>query len=91
MSKRLLKKVIAELGKENPDLSYIRGILETMDDAIPEEYSGAVSRFEAKASYPEMHTTTTSVIPDPEGQAIDNMASSRLSEILKASQIDEIN
>lgn len=30
MNKKILQKVVDELGKETPDLSYIRGILETL-------------------------------------------------------------
>jgi hypothetical protein len=37
MNKKLLQKVIDELVKDKPDLSYIRGIVETMIESLPEE------------------------------------------------------
>lgn len=36
MNRKLLQKVIDELLKDKPDLSYIRGIVETMIESLPE-------------------------------------------------------
>lgn len=37
MNRKTLQKVIEELKKDKPDLSYIRGMLETMVDNLPPE------------------------------------------------------
>ena len=37
MNRKLLQKVIDELLKDKPDLSYIRGIVETMLESLPDE------------------------------------------------------
>lgn len=37
MNRKLLQKVIDELAKENPKLDYIRGILETLIESLPED------------------------------------------------------
>lgn len=38
MNRKILQKVIDALNKPDADLSYIRGILETLIDSLPEEY-----------------------------------------------------
>jgi len=38
MNRKTLQKVIEELKKDKPDLSYVRGILETIVDSLPEDY-----------------------------------------------------
>lgn len=40
MNRKLLQKVLDELGKETPKLDYVRGILETMMESMPEEVKG---------------------------------------------------
>lgn len=37
MNRKTLNKVIEELKKEKPNLDYIRGILETLVESLPEE------------------------------------------------------
>lgn len=36
-NRKLLQKIIDELKKDKPDLSYIRGILETMIESLPDD------------------------------------------------------
>lgn len=37
MSRKILQKVLDALAQEQPDISYIRGILETLIENLPEE------------------------------------------------------
>ncbi len=37
MNRKILQKVLDELAKEKPDLSYIRGMLETLLEGLPNE------------------------------------------------------
>ena len=38
MNRKLIQKIIDELNKENPKLDYVRGILETVLESIPEDF-----------------------------------------------------
>lgn len=37
MTRKLIQKIIGELSKDNPKLDYVRGILETVLESLPEE------------------------------------------------------
>ena len=52
MTKKLLQKVIDELLKDEPDLSYIRGIVETMYESIEDErpYTPSANEIATKIS-----------------------------------------
>ena len=53
MNKKTIQKVIDELKNEKPDLSYIRGILETLMDSEPHDtnvYSGSYMQIPIKSS-----------------------------------------
>jgi hypothetical protein len=42
MNRKIIQKVIAELNKENPKLDYVRGILETLLESLPENIIASV-------------------------------------------------
>lgn len=40
MNRNLIKKILEELSKDSPKLDYVRGILETVLESLPEEKQG---------------------------------------------------
>jgi len=91
MNRKILQKAIDSIKAEKYE--YAMGILETVLEGLPEEKANAMSFREAASPgvISEMRTIPNTKIDDPESKAINSLASARLSEVLKASQIDEIN
>lgn len=71
MNTQILNKCIEELKKETPDLSYIRGILETLVDSTPiaTTYSPGIT-YQPQQVFPGVVTTSQSpdLISDEERQ-----------------------
>lgn len=82
--KKTLQKVLDELKKDTPDISYIRGILETLleNEESPILIPNVYPNINSNAKWV---TTTASASPEPEiideGLALDNMAQGMIKKV----------
>lgn len=71
----ILQKCLAELVKETPDISYVRGMLETLIEIEPKEPSikswSQVQEINVDNVYKSSYPTLMANDPTPEGQAVD--------------------
>jgi len=79
MNRKILQKCIDELNKENPKLDYVRGILETIIDTLPEEKGVSMPVFNGLGSVVPCKTEVNA--PVDEGNLLDSEASARLKNI----------
>lgn len=66
MNRRLLQKVLDNLSQEKPDISYVRGILETIIESLPEDKM--IPLFTGGTGTPNVFVSTNTVgssYPDP--------------------------
>ncbi len=75
MQRKTLQKVIDELGKDSPNIAYIKGILETVMDTLPEEMpSSSVITIGRRTD-------------DPQAEMLDGIAKARVDMIKNSADI----
>ncbi len=84
MNKKTLNKVLVELKKDTPDLSYIRGLLEVLVDSDDEPMERS-SVAERPAVNGKVVGSTPTAPADPEAAILDGMAAAKLAEIKRMS------
>lgn len=72
MNRKTLQKAINELSKENPSLDYVRGMLETLIETIPEDKSVVLT-----GMFQEVKPETV----DDEAKALEYMAAAKLEAV----------
>ncbi len=83
--KKTLLKVLAELQKDTPDLSYIRGLLEVLvDNDEPMERSSVAER---PAVNGKVVGSTPTAPADPEAAILDGMAAAKLANVKSMSNV----
>jgi hypothetical protein len=75
MSKKVLQKVIDNLKSPNPDLSYVRGLLEALIESMPEE------RPLIPMPIPTIGSLIAKNIPADEGERMEMEAKAKLANI----------
>lgn len=84
MNRKTLQKVIDELNKPQPRLDYVKGILETMIDGLPEQPLLVATQVDTLN--PPTHTTTPATnFSDDEASVLDGIAKARLESIKEIS------
>ena len=76
MNKAILKKCLEELSKESPSLPYVRGMLETMMEFLPQEPT-------ITYTVPPAMVSQTPIVPTgfDEGSQMDRIAAAKTAEI----------
>ena len=82
MHRKTLQKVIDELNKDNPRLDYVKGILETLIEQLPEDKSIIFKTTDEKVINILDAGTTTNYTPKDEGALLDAEAKARLKNIV---------
>jgi hypothetical protein len=77
MNRKVIQKIIDELGKESPRLDYIRGVLETLFESLPSDVNKDVDKSLDKI----FNSVVTAVPAIGEGTILDKEAAARLSNI----------
>lgn len=87
MNKKILHKILSELTKDAPDISYVKGILETLIESLPEEAKPMVI---VPGISPKI--INVDVSNDPEMQILEAKAradAQRIQEIMGTSVVTE--
>lgn len=71
MHQKILKKILVELNKEKPDISYLKGMIEAVVDDEPV----------VAPPSPTIKSTEVKDIPKDEGGVLDEIAKARLAGI----------
>ena len=83
MNKRVLQKIIDNLNSEKPDLSYIRGILETLIEGLPDDI-----KFEYKGPAIVVPPGKIVLPGDDEGAQLDMVAKAKLAKVKALTKYD---
>lgn len=82
MNRKILQKIIDNLNSEKPDLSYIRGVLETIIEGLPGEqidtYKTIIKEVPGGLPY-----SLVIKDKDPEVAALDSLAAANLEKVRK--------
>lgn len=65
MNTNILQKVIDELNKDNPRLDYVKGILETLVEAVPEITSTPINNTTVIPGLRTSETPKVDFVPSP--------------------------
>ncbi len=84
MNRKILQKVIDELNQPQPKLEYIKGILETVMETLPEENSFKHPPTTVRTSLPLQVTSTPET---SEASILDAKARAAIEEVKRISEV----
>jgi hypothetical protein len=76
MNRKIIQKLIDELAKETPRLDYIRGILETLLESLPED-----RQVDLRTIFPQENTTTGTPVLISEAEMMEQTTKAKMKGI----------
>ncbi len=73
MNRKIVQKVIDELSKPTPDISYVRGILETVLETLPSDQTSSAQAIKPTVSVPQAKTAPSIDVPVVGGPLFDDI------------------